>query len=272
MESSTTSKAVIYKLKQHFARHGIPYTVFSDNGPQFDSEEFRRFSHSWEFHHVTSSPGHAQSNGMVESAIKTAKRLIKKATKDKTDPWLAILDHRNTPSEGMQSSRAQRLMSRRTRTLLPTSVKLLKPKLAEGVEEEKAKIKAKQAFYYDRNARDLPPLRKGDTVRVKPIKNPKEPWLKATVQDQVNLRSYKVVTDDGSTLRRNRKHLKVTPQMNEQTEPSSTPQLPNPSTLESVQQETDTGGDLQKSDNKIKSPTPTTLQLIQEQPKLAAAE
>ncbi|KAL9976620.1 hypothetical protein ACROYT_G013942 [Oculina patagonica] len=192
MESSTTSKAVIYKLKQHFARHGIPNTVFSDNGPQFDSEEFRRFSRDWEFHHVTSSPGHAQSNARK---------------------------------------------------------KLLKPKLAEVVEEEKAKIKAKQAFYYDRNARDLPPLRKGDTLRVKPIKNSKEPWLKATIQDQVNLRSYKVLTDDGSTLRRNRKHLKVTPQIHEQTEPSSAPQLPNPSTLESVQQETDTGGDLQKSDN-----------------------
>lgn len=117
----------------------------------------------------------------------------------------------------MQSRPAQQLINRRTKTLLPTSEKLLKPKLAVGVEEEKAKIKAKQAFYHDRNARDLPPLRKGDTVHVKPSKNPKEPWLKATVQDQVNIRSCKVLTDDGSTIRRNRKHLEITPQMNEQT-------------------------------------------------------
>ena len=70
MESSTTSKAVISKLKQHFARHGIPDKVFSDNGPQFDSDEFRRFSQEWEFEHLTSSPGHAQSNGLAERAVK----------------------------------------------------------------------------------------------------------------------------------------------------------------------------------------------------------
>ena len=119
LESSTTSKAVIYKLKQHFARHGIPNTVFSDNGPLFDSHEFRRFAREWEFDHATSSPGHSQFNGMAESAVKTAKKLIKRANKDGTDPWLAILDYRNTPSEGMKSSPAQRLMSHRTRTLLP---------------------------------------------------------------------------------------------------------------------------------------------------------
>ena len=82
MENSTKSRAVIQKLKQHFARHGILDTVMSDNGPQFD--------------HVTSSPGYAQSNGMVESAVKKAKSLLKKAKKAETDPWLAILDHRNT--------------------------------------------------------------------------------------------------------------------------------------------------------------------------------
>ena len=64
LESSTTSKAVIYKLKQHFARHGIPSTVFSDNGPQFDSDKSRRFARDWEFNHITSSPGHSQSNGI----------------------------------------------------------------------------------------------------------------------------------------------------------------------------------------------------------------
>ena len=228
MESSTTSKAVILKLKQQFARHGIPNTVFSDNGPQFDSDEFRRFAREWEFSHVTSSPGYAQSNGMVESAVKTVKRLIKKANEDNTDPWLAILDHRNTPTEGMNSSPAQRLLSRRTRTLLPTSEKLLKPQLAEGVLEEKKKIKSKQALYYNRNARDLPSLKKGDTVRIQPIKSAKEPWKKATVQEQVNVRSYKVLTEDGSTLRRNRRHLKATreppvePTMPEQIAPSQT--------------------------------------------------
>ena len=229
MESSTTATAVISKLKQHFARHGIPDKVISDNGPQFDSDEFRRFAREWEFEHVTSSPGHAQSNGLAESAVKTAKRLIRKAHEDGKDPWLALLDHRNTPTEGMRSSPVQRLMSRRTRTLLPARETLLKPKLTESVQEERNKIKMKQAFYYNRNAKNLLPLEKGDTVRLQPLKNRKEPWKKATVQEEVNVRSYNVLTEDGSLLRRNRRHLKATkeqpmqPQTDEMPEDNNTP-------------------------------------------------
>ena len=80
----------------------------------------------------------------------------------------------------------------------------------EGVQEEKNKMKMKQAFYYNRNARDLPALKKGDTMRLQPLKNTKDPWKKATEQEQVNLRSYNVLTEDGSILRRNRRHLKAT--------------------------------------------------------------
>ena len=38
--STTTSRAVINKLKDHFGVHGSPEKVVSDNGPQFSSEEF----------------------------------------------------------------------------------------------------------------------------------------------------------------------------------------------------------------------------------------
>ena len=40
----------------------------------------------------------SQSNGKAESAVKIAKRLLKKATQDKKDTNLAILAWRNTPS------------------------------------------------------------------------------------------------------------------------------------------------------------------------------
>ena len=57
-----------------------------------------------------------------KSAVKTTKKRIKKANKDGTDPWFAILDHRRHEKQP-----AKRLISRRTRTLLRTSEKLLKP-------------------------------------------------------------------------------------------------------------------------------------------------
>ena len=124
----------------------------------------------------------------------------------------------------MRSSPVQRLMSRRTRTLLPARETLLKPKLAESVQEERNKIKMKQAFYYNRNAKDLLPLAKGETVRLQPLKNRKEPWKKATVQEEVNVRSYNVLTEDGSILRRNRRHLKVTKEQPMQPQTDQMPQ------------------------------------------------
>jgi transposase InsO family protein len=92
----TSSKTVISKLKQHFARWGIPETVISDNGPQYSSEQFKNFSRLWDFKHKTSSPGHAQSNGKVENTVKSAKRIMRKAKKSNSDPFIASLNFRNT--------------------------------------------------------------------------------------------------------------------------------------------------------------------------------
>ena len=46
---------VINKLKNHFARYGIPDTIVSDGGCQYTSHEFAKFCKSWDIIHVTSS-------------------------------------------------------------------------------------------------------------------------------------------------------------------------------------------------------------------------
>ena len=74
------------KLKSIFFRFGIPKVVISDNGPQFSSYQFMRFAEEWNFTHDPSSPKHAKSNGMAESAVKTVKGLFKKAHRNKEDP------------------------------------------------------------------------------------------------------------------------------------------------------------------------------------------
>ncbi|XP_052396170.1 uncharacterized protein K02A2.6-like [Carassius gibelio] len=202
----TRSTTIIRKLKSHFARHGIPDMVISDNGPQYVSEDFKRFSRQWEFKHKTSSPAYPQSNGMAESAVKTAKRLLKKAKADGKDPYIAMLDHRNTPSQGIKASPAQRLFSRRTRTLMPMHDNLLQPKIIhtrQGLIENRNR----QAACYNRHAKDLDPLKQGDRVRVQPEEHNKT-WRKATVMKSVDCRSYDVQLDSGNILRRNRRHLR----------------------------------------------------------------
>ena len=57
--TSTTAKALVLKLKNHFARYGCPDRVVSDNAPQFVLSEFREFANDWD---RTSSPGNSKTN------------------------------------------------------------------------------------------------------------------------------------------------------------------------------------------------------------------
>ena len=121
---TTTSQQVITHLKSQFARHCIPDRLITDNDPQFSSDVFRQFTKDYCFQHCIASP---QSNGMAERVVQTVKNSLKKALMDKRDPYLALLEYRNTPMSDDLGSPAQRLMGRRTKTLIPTSNKLLNP-------------------------------------------------------------------------------------------------------------------------------------------------
>ncbi|XP_021374484.1 uncharacterized protein K02A2.6-like [Mizuhopecten yessoensis] len=198
----TRSETVITHCKSQFARHGIPDILISDNGPQYACDVFRRFAKTYGFEHRTSSPTFPQSNGMAEKSVQTAKRLLKKAAQSGRDPYLALLDLRNTPRSSKIGSPAQRLYGRRTRTLLPTSTNLLVPKVMTKVTENLKLKRQEQKFYYDRGSHELPPLDLGENVRIRQRNN----WQPGRVVgfDQ-NPRSV-MVQSKGKTYRRNRKH------------------------------------------------------------------
>ena len=130
-----TAGEVKTKLKRHFSTHGIPDKLMSDNVP-FSSKEFQNFAKEYEFSTELSSPEYAQSNGKAGNAVKTAKMLMKKVAESGNDFYLALLEWRNTPSEGMDSSPFQCIFSRRAKTLLPMEKKNLKPKVVTVVVEK----------------------------------------------------------------------------------------------------------------------------------------
>ena len=205
---------MILKLKSHFARYGCPDQVVSDNGPQFDCQEFQKFAETWDFEHTPSSPGNSKANGKAESAVKTAKSLLRKALDSGKDPYMAILDYRNTPTQGMDSSPVQRLMNRRTKTLLPTSRTLLQPRVTYPEKDQRnlAKRQEQQVRYFNQGVRDLRELAEGDVVRMKPFRLGDKVWKKATVTARLDERSYNVETPDGGVYRRTRCHLRKTPE------------------------------------------------------------
>ena len=110
-----------------FSRYGAPDSLVTDNGPCFASSEFKSFARKWNVEHVTSSPRHPQGNGKSENAVRTVKRLFTKCRAAGISEFQALLDWRNTPSEGMNSSPAQRFLGRSCKTLLPTPEALLNP-------------------------------------------------------------------------------------------------------------------------------------------------
>ena len=122
-----TTREVTKALKIMYARYGVPDTVVTDNGPQFASQEFSSFAKTWGFVHTTSSPYHPQSNGKAENAVKTIKRLFVKCQESGQSEFQALLDWRNTPSEGIGTSPAQRFLGRRCKTTLPIATSKLRP-------------------------------------------------------------------------------------------------------------------------------------------------
>ena len=114
--NDTKAISVITHIKAVFTRHGIPSVVRSDNGPQYSATEYKQFSKSWGFTHITTSPYHSQSNGLAEKSVQILKRILNKAKQGGTDPYLGLLEYRNAVVDNVGSP-AQLSMSRQLRSV-----------------------------------------------------------------------------------------------------------------------------------------------------------
>ena len=204
---STTSQAMIKALKSVFARHGIPETLRSDNGPQFASGEFAGFAEGYQFSHITSSPHYPASNGQAERAVQTVKRLLRKAD----DPHIALLSYRATQLPWCGRSPAELLMGRNIRSTLPQARGSLAPQWPYLGEFRQANenFKRQQKEDYDRchRARGLPDIPDNTEVWVTTNRHNAPGRILTTANTP---RSYIVETPSGE-IRRNRHQLNVRP-------------------------------------------------------------
>ena len=169
LKENTHSLTVQEKLARIFGTHGKPEKLLTDNGPQFASHSFWGFADEWQCAHVTTSPYHHRANGMVERANQTVRHMIEKADGNRIRTHLALLNFRNTPKTPESGSPAQRLFGRRTATKLPTSDRLLEPRIIDPVRVRQTLEGNRQIArrYYDPGSKALEELRLGDTIRVR---------------------------------------------------------------------------------------------------------
>ena len=192
---------IVTQLKSMFARHGVPKVLFSDNGPQYASMEFRNFMNAWGIEHKTSSPYFAQSNGKAERGVGIIKALLNKAKEANEDPYKSLMAYRAAPMESGWSP-AELLMGRRINVGLP-NYQLRKRTYTH---HEKYELEHKSMKRYNSHARDLTSLSEGESVRVQDPSTKR--WTtSATVLKKVAPRSYDVITSDGVRQRRNRRAL-----------------------------------------------------------------
>ncbi|RLU21049.1 hypothetical protein DMN91_007665 [Ooceraea biroi] len=138
------------------------------------------------------------------------KEIVKKALYDNKDMYISLLEYRNTPIGRNLPTPAKLLFGRRLNTFIPSKEQFVKAKGSSKKTFDICKnVKLKQKKYYDKTAKNLPPLVVGDNVMVQ-LKE-KDVWEPAKViRIDVNRpRAYLAqLKRDGKVFVRNRRFLK----------------------------------------------------------------
>ena len=101
--AETPRLTLIKAMKRQFARHGIPDELITNNGTEFESHKYLRFTQEYGFT-IVKSAYYSRVNGKAE--------------------------YRNTPQQGYNYLPAQCLMSRRHKDIIPTADHQLTPQVA----------------------------------------------------------------------------------------------------------------------------------------------
>ena len=140
------------------------------------------------------------------AAVKIAKKLFKRSR----NPYLALLEWRNTPTIGMQASPSQHLLARRTRGIMPTSRAKLECEPQDGMSGKKIKRQGQIQAQQEGKGQSLAPLKKGEPVLVQDMQARKKKWMRGHYLEPLTDRSG-IVEVDGRLLHRSRQFLKPTP-------------------------------------------------------------
>jgi len=117
---------------------------------------------------------------------------------------MALLELRNTPRQDVDTSPANIMFGRQTRSVVPKVINYSAPKNANFEKRQKRRLAIQHQ--YDKSAKDLPTLLINDRVF---FQSPgRKRWIKGKIIRKINTRTYIVEAHNGQTYQRNRVHLR----------------------------------------------------------------
>ncbi|UYV81563.1 K02A2.6-like, partial [Cordylochernes scorpioides] len=215
-----SSKTIIKKLMEIFARHGYPHEVVTDNGLQFVSTSMERFLKECGIRHIKASPYYPKSNGKIERFHRFLKKQFNSSSEEgkdwKEDLSRILMSYRTTPNRSTGKTPAFLLFSREIKTKLSS--------LVNDAEEDKSNIKEFNMVYKEKMKTYNGIIRKAsphnfEIGNLVYVANPNNGKLDSNfrsehhvILENTSINSFKLLnTKNGKIIHRNAKHLKHVP-------------------------------------------------------------
>lgn len=162
----------------------------------------------WSFKHTMTGPYNSQSNSAAKAAVKMAKKIMIRLAKAKGDPYVGLLYHGNTSTEGTENSLKQRIFGQKTRAVIPVVTdKLGSDQVTRKLLTSKRMILASGP----KASRELVPLPVGTAVTMDQINKYTTERRPEIVITRIDARSHEVQSYNAECLPHNRVHLRIMP-------------------------------------------------------------
>lgn len=193
---STSARNTITFFRKLFSNFGLPVILVTDNGPPFQSVEFKDFCEKNLIRHTTSAPYRPQGNGAAENSVKLVKKTLKKALREGSDLKDSLsrflLQYRNCEHATTGVAPAVALLGRRLRNRLDA----LRP-------STDARVREMQEKQIERAKGTTRQFEVGDRVLIKNYQqNSTQKWAEGSVLQKTGPVSYKVELNNGQLCRR----------------------------------------------------------------------
>ena len=202
------------RLEETFAIHGVPETVTHDNGPCYNSANWRDFAKKWGFITNPCTPEHPQANGVAERFMQVIIKVVHTAIAAGQDPKIEIqrrlFNYRNTPHPSTGKTPAELMIRRPIRTRIPAILKTLSAKVDREARKQNRKINQERKIRYDGKHRTKKTdIQVGDRVLVKQDKTTTRPPFDPDPYSVTEVKGTQITAErDGQVKKRNQAKMK----------------------------------------------------------------